>query len=52
MTRRSASRPPIHSDQEIDTTKTTPDQNKVLVLEATKAESVGGLPMFGDRFPA
>ena len=50
-------------------TKTTPEQNKVLVLEAfedgqlakhwdvlqdeaTKAESVSGLPMFGDRFPA
>ena len=25
---------PIHSDQETDTTKTTPEQNKVLVLEA------------------
>jgi predicted SnoaL-like aldol condensation-catalyzing enzyme len=24
----------------------------VLQDEATKAESVGGLPMFGDRFPA
>ena len=34
-------------------TKTTAEQNKVLVLdEATKAESVSGLPMFGDRFPA
>jgi hypothetical protein len=25
---------PIHSDQETDATKTTPDQNKILVLEA------------------
>ena len=57
--------------------KTTPEQNKALVLEAfdtlfnkraedgklaehwdvlqdeaTKAESLSGLPMFGDRFPA
>jgi hypothetical protein len=37
---------------------TTPEQNKALVLaayvlqdEATKAESVSGLPMFGGRFP-
>src|ERR1700722_6187564 len=33
MTRRCAGRP-IHSDQETDMTKTTPEQNKVLVLEA------------------
>ncbi len=37
-------------------TKTTPEQNKALVLQAfedetTKADSKSGLPMFGDRFP-
>jgi hypothetical protein len=32
----------------------SPERNKAIVLEAfeaTKAESVSGLPMFGDAFP-